>query len=156
MLSKGQMLSSCELFKNVAPQTLVRVAKFCEPMEAQPGEAIVVEEMQADGLYIIAEGEVDYMKSMDEMSSLFLARRGPGDIFGFTSLFDKKGHLVTVIAVTPVKCLRIKTTDFFKLCAEDPELEHHVLEELLIINSNYLRQITLRLREFLTKMLNNP
>ncbi len=156
MLSRGQILSSCELFKNVAPQTLVRVAKFCEPTEAQPGEAIVVEEMAGDGLYIIAEGEVDYMKSMDEMSSLFLARRGPGDIFGFTSLFDKKGHLVTVIAVTPVKCLRIKTADFFKLCAEDPDFEHHVLEELLIINSNYLRQITLRLREFLTKMLNNP
>jgi CRP-like cAMP-binding protein len=70
MLSKGQILSSCELFKNVEPQTLVRIAKYCEPLEAQPGEAIVVEEMAADGLYIIAEGEVDYMKAMDEMSSL--------------------------------------------------------------------------------------
>jgi CRP-like cAMP-binding protein len=156
MLSKGQILSSCELFKNVEPQTLVRIAKFCETLEAHAGEAIVVEEMPANGLYIIAEGEVDYMKSMDEMSSLFLARRGPGDIFGFTSLFDRKGHLVTVIAVTPVKCLRLKVADFFKLCAEDPDFEHHVLEEMLIINSNYLRQITHRLREVLTKMLNNP
>jgi CRP-like cAMP-binding protein len=148
-----KILAECELFKTLPPEALEMVAARCDEGEAKAGEALVVEGKPADGLYVIVEGNVDYIKKVDEKRGLVLFRWRPGDVLGLDPVMDGKEHYVTAVAATPVKILRISPKDLWAVCAADPLYEHRLFGQTLLIQSAGLRQTTLRLREFLAKII---
>jgi len=151
--SRLKILAECKLFKTLPPQALEMAAARCEEGEAEAGEALVVEGKPADGLYVVVEGNVDYIKRVDEKRGLVLLRWQPGDVVGLDAVMDGKEHYVSAVAATPVKYLRFSAEDFWAVCAADPLYEHRVLRQTLLIQSAGLRQTTLRLREFLAKII---
>ncbi|HUV87589.1 MAG TPA: cyclic nucleotide-binding domain-containing protein [bacterium] len=153
MESRLKILAECKLFKTLPPQALEMAAARCEEGEAEAGEALVVEGKPADGLYVVVEGNVDYIKRVDEKRGLVLLRWQPGDVVGLDAVMDGKEHYVSAVAATPVKYLRFSAEDFWAVCAADPLYEHRVLRQTLLIQSAGLRQTTLRLREFLAKII---
>jgi CRP-like cAMP-binding protein len=148
-----KILAECELFKTLPPEALEMAAARCREGEAEAGEAFVVEGKPAEGLYVIAEGNVDYIKRVDEKRGLVLLRWGPGDAVGLDALMGGEGHYVSAVAATPVKYVRFSAEDFWAVCAADPLYEHRVFRQTLLIQSAGLRQTTVRLREFLAKMI---
>ena len=72
---------------------------------------------------------------------------------GLDPVMDGKEHYVTAVAATPVKILRISPKDLWAVCAADPLYEHRLFGQTLLIQSAGLRQTTLRLREFLAKII---
>lgn len=156
MADKKKILASCPMFDSLPPEAIDTLAEMTQLCAAPQGEAIIIEETVPEGLYIIVEGEVDYMKRMDELSSLFLSRHGKGDVFGFTCIMDKKNSLITAIAATPVQYLLLSSVNFWKFTGMNPLYEHRIMEKSILIHSIFLRQVTVRFREFLAKILNNP
>ena len=152
-MDKAKILARSELFKTLPPAALAAVAAKCEAVRFKEAEPLAVEGRAGDALYVIAEGHVDYVKRMDEKSGLVLLRWGPGDVVGLNPVMEGGAHHVSALAVTPVKCLRLAADDLRALRAADPSLEHRVLAQTLLIQSGRLRQITVRLREFLAKII---
>ncbi len=153
MEDRIKILAGCELFKTLPPEALETAAARCEEGEARAGEALVVEGKPADGLYVVVEGNVDYIKKVDEKRGLVLLRWQPGDVVGLDAVMDGKEHYVSAVAATPVKYLRLSFEDFWAVCAADPLYEHRIFGQTLLIQSAGLRQTTLRLREFLAKII---
>ena len=153
MEGRLKILSECELFKTLPPEALETAAARCTEGEAEAGKALVVEGKPADGLYVIVEGNVDYIKRVDEKRGLVLLRWQPGDVVGLDGLMDGKEHYVSAVAATPVKYLRLSVKDFWAVCAADPLYEHRLFGQTLLIQSAGLRQTTVRLREFLAKII---
>lgn len=153
MEDRIKILAECELFKTLPPEALEMAAARCDEGEAEAGEALTVEGKPADGLYVIVEGNVDYIKKVDEKRGLVLLRWQPGDVVGLDAVMDGKEHYVTAVAATPVKYLRFSAEDFWAVCSADPLYEHRLFGQTLLIQSAGLRQTTLRLREFLAKII---
>lgn len=153
MEGRLKILSECELFETLPPEALETAAARCTEGEAETGKALVVEGKPAGGLYVIVEGNVDYIKRVDEKRGLVLLRWQPGDVVGLDGLMDGKEHYVSAVAATPVKYLRLSVEDFWAVCAADPLYEHRLFGQTLLIQSAGLRQTTVRLREFLAKII---
>lgn len=153
MEERLKILAECELFKTLPPEALEMAAARCTEGEAEAGETFVVEGKAADRLYVVVEGNVDYIKRVDEKRGLVLFRWRPGDVVGLDAVMDGKEHYVSAVAATPVKYLRLSAEDFWAVCAADPLYEHRVFGQTLLIQSAGLRQTTLRLREFLAKII---
>ena len=77
MEDRIKILAECELFKTLPPEALEMVAARCYEGEAEAGEALVVEGKPADGLYVIVEGNVDYIKKVDEKRGLVHPHHSP-------------------------------------------------------------------------------
>lgn len=146
-------MAACELFKTLPPEALEMLASRSEAAAAKEGEVIVAEGKAADNLYVVAEGQVDYIKRVDEKRGLVLFRWQRGDVLALNPVMDGKEYYVSAIATAPVKFLRISAKDFWAVVAADPLYEHRVFRQTLLIQSAGLRQTTLRLREFLAKII---
>jgi CRP-like cAMP-binding protein len=150
---KIKILERCELFRRLPPEALEMAAARCEEGEAKEGDVILVEGKPADAVYILADGKVDYIKLVDEKQGLVISRWQAGAVFGLSSMMDGQEQYVSAVATTPVKYLKLPVVDFWAVCAEDPLYEHGIYRQTLFIQSVALRQITVRLREFLAKII---
>lgn len=148
-----KILAECELFKTLPRDAWEMLASRCEVAAAKEGEAILAEGKRADYLYVVAEGRVDYIKRVDEKRGLVLFRWQRGDVLGLDSVMDGKEHYVSAIATAPAKFLRISAKDFWAVAAAEPLYEHRLFRQTLLVQSAALRQTTLRLREFLAKII---
>lgn len=148
-----KILAECELFKTLPPEALEMAASLCTEGEDEAGKALVVEGKAADGFYVVVEGNVDYIKRVDEKQGLVLLRWGPGDVVGLDAVMDGGEHYVSAVTATAVRYLRLSSEDFWSLCAADPLYEHRLFAQTLLIQSAGLRQTTIRLREFLAKII---
>jgi CRP-like cAMP-binding protein len=153
MEDKIKILAACELFKTLPAEALEMLAARCEAGEAGAGDAVIVEGKPADNLYVIVEGRVDYIKRVNEKRGLVLFRWRGGDVLGLNSVMDGKEHYVSAVAAEPVRFLRVLAGDLWSMAAADPLYEHRLFQQTLLIQSARLRQTTLRLREFLAKII---
>ena len=153
MKDKSKILARCELFKTLPAEALELIAAKAAPLEVNEGDPLIVEGKPSAFLYVIAEGTVDYIKRVDAKSGLVICRWAEGDVVGLDAVIDGKDYFVSAVASTPVKCLRLPAADFHALCDADPQYEHRIYAQALLIQSARLRQITQRLREFLAKIL---
>jgi CRP-like cAMP-binding protein len=152
-VDKKKTLACAEIFKTLPPDALDMLAGKCDIVSFAEGEPLELEGRPAEALYIIAEGQVDYIKRMDEKSGLVLYRWGPGGVVGLSSCLDGGGQFCSAIAAAPTKALKLPADYFRALCETDPVYEHRVLTQALFLQSGRLRQATVRLREFLAKIL---
>jgi len=150
---KIKILERCDLFRRLPPEALAAAAERCEGRAAKEGEVILVEGKPADAIYILATGKVDCIKQVEEKRGLVVSRWQAGAAFGLSSVMDGQEQYVSVVAKTPVKYLKLPVVDFWAVCAEDPHYEHGVYRQTLLIQSVALRQVTVRLREFLAKII---
>ncbi|HUU56364.1 MAG TPA: cyclic nucleotide-binding domain-containing protein [bacterium] len=153
MEERIKILEKCELFRRLPPEALAAAAARCEEGEAKEGDVILVEGKPTDAVYVLADGKVDYIKQVDEKRGLVISRWQAGAVFGLSSVMDGQEQYVSAVATTPVKYLKLPVVDFWAVCAEDPRYEHGIYWQTLLIQSVALRQVTLRLREFLAKMI---
>jgi CRP-like cAMP-binding protein len=148
-----KILEKCELFRRLPPEALEAIAARCERGTAQEGEVILVEGKPADAVYILADGKADYIKLMDEKRGLVISRWEAGAAFGVSSVMDGREQYASVVATAPATFLKLPVVDFWAAVAEDPHCEHGAYRQTLLIQSVALRQVTLRLREFLAKIV---
>jgi CRP-like cAMP-binding protein len=147
------LLQETELFRTLPAEALVAVAAKCEEGQAAEGTALLVEGKPADALFVVASGAVDYIKKVEEKRGLMLFRWERGDVFGLNSVMEGKENYVSAVAASAVTYLKLPVVDFWAVGSEDPLYEHRLFRQTLLIQSARLRQITVRLREFLAKII---
>jgi CRP-like cAMP-binding protein len=152
-VDKIKTLACAEVFKTLPPDALQLLAGKCELVAFKEGDPLVIEGHPPDALYVIAAGQVNYVKRMDEKSGLVLYRWGPGGVVGVSSCIEGGGQFCSAIAAAPTQALKLPAEFFRVLCETDPVYEHRILTQVLFLQSGRLRQATIRLREFLAKIL---
>ncbi|MCH7521363.1 MAG: Crp/Fnr family transcriptional regulator [Candidatus Marinimicrobia bacterium] len=97
---------------------------------------IVIEEAQADTLYIIESGSVKITRLNEDGREVILALLGPSEFFGEMALLDGQGRSANVMALEDTVLFNLIRRDFLDVLSRFPS-----------ISIQLLREMTLRLRK---------
>lgn len=115
-LESWELVARLPLFRDLGAAAITAIARLLK-VETVPRDAIIVREGQAgDSMYFIAEGMVEVRAGQDRV------RLGAGEFFGELALLTGAPRNATVVALGPVRLLRLDVVEFRGLAANQPEL----------------------------------
>jgi CRP/FNR family transcriptional regulator, cyclic AMP receptor protein len=119
------LLTRVPLFAGLSRRHLRSLADRADQVEFRPGEAIVIEGMRGGAFFAIVEGNARVTRGKRTLATL-----GPGDFFGELALLDGGERTASVVAATPILCIRIFKRAFDRLVAEEPGVSAWMLSVL--------------------------
>lgn len=130
-------LEACELFKDLQPDALEALKAITEERTYPEGAVIFEEGAAGDGMYIVADGEVEISASLDGGAHRPVSRLGPGEPFGEMAFIESKPRSATARATTAARLSFLPSTGLYTILESHPALA-----------SAFLKQISRRLRDF--------
>ncbi len=131
-------LADLSIFGALRPEGLERVSGLlvsqCHPQNAR----IIEEGDEAEGLYVIVEGQVEVSMLVDGKERV-IAVLGEGAVFGEMAIIDIMKRSATVVATSPLQTLYLSRASFFTLCSEAPST-------FAMVSLNLARELSRRLR----------
>lgn len=94
-----------------------------------PGEIIFHEGEPGEAMYVILAGQVAVIKGSFETPTL-LGYRGPGEIIGEMALLEHAPRSASVVALEPLRMLRIHHQDFQGLIQDHPAIGQNIMAML--------------------------
>ena len=94
-----------------------------------PGEIIFHEGEPGEAMYVIRAGQVAVIKGSFETPT-WLGYRGPGEIIGEMALLEHAPRSASVVALEPLRMLRIHHHDFQELIQDHPAIGQNIMEML--------------------------
>jgi len=116
-VDKVLCLQSVDLFRHATTEMLAFIGSIAKEILVMAGHSIFVEEDVSDAMYVVVQGRVRLEKSGSEVMSV-----GAGQSFGTWALFDNQPRVMTARAVSEVRLLKIRSTDFYDLLADHGEI----------------------------------
>lgn len=118
-------LGRLPLFSELSPEELVGVTHIAARRTALAGETLFLEGDEADGLYLVASGEL-----VVERGGRELARLRRGEIVGELSVLDGEPRSATVVAEARSELFFVGREDFLDLCDQSPALVQSLLRSM--------------------------
>jgi len=81
--------------------------KETQSISLEPGDFLIREKTQCDGLFIIKEGQLEVYKTTAEGTKLPVGIISSGQYVGEAALLLNKPHSSNVVALSPVKAVKI-------------------------------------------------
>jgi len=115
-----------------------------------PAETVLFREGDTEPyLVFIAKGEVGVFKSGTKGAPKPIARLGAGKTIGEMSLIDGRPRSASAVTVTPATLMVVTAARFEQLIEEWPRIAITVIRMIAALMSQYLRQTSGRLVDFL-------
>ena len=109
------------------------------------GSAIISEGEAASALFIIESGKVSIQRA--DAQGVVLAKLGPGDFFGETSILQEQPHSASVVAQEAVRAMRIDVAAFHGLLAENIEIAVLLMRRLVLrLKASEQRRVELEMQ----------
>jgi len=106
-LSKVQILADLDKWERANMADALEVCHFT------PGTHVVEQGQPGDEFFIIVEGEADVLqKRSDDAPFENVGHLGPSDYFGEIALLLDRPRAATVVAKTPLKCVKMDRARF--------------------------------------------
>ena len=147
MKKTNRILAITPLFKGLSEQQLDEISAITIDRRYQRGESIFMEDDEADGFYIVAEGQVKIFKTSLEGKEQILHIYGPGNPFGEVPVFSGSRFPANALALANSRILFLPRNAFVRLIARHPSLSMNMLGEL----SMRLRQFTIQIENLSLK-----
>jgi CRP-like cAMP-binding protein len=112
MSDLAERLGSVSLFADLPAGELAELAATARALELAPGEALFLQNEEADGIYAIDSGRVGVWLRLPGGRELALATLGPGDLVGELALLDGGVRSATVRALAPTRALFVGRAAF--------------------------------------------
>jgi CRP-like cAMP-binding protein len=129
---RGRMLANLArhspILRAVDPSERTELIARFETRTFEPGEALVREGGDADGLYLIASGGVEVRRAESAGDPLRIAELGPGDVVGEISLVLRRPANADVVALHPTVALRLARERFQQAIKDHPGLLNELYE----------------------------
>jgi len=135
------LLKKISLFSTLTAAELRQISERIVCKHFKKNSVILREEMTSEVMYIILEGEVKVIRSMEEGKEIIVSMHSSGEFFGELSLIDGKTTPATVIATKDSTTALITKVEFFTLIYS----QRKVME-------NFLNVLCARLRESISKI----
>jgi CRP-like cAMP-binding protein len=126
IIEKVIALEAVELFHNLTPDQLSRIALIAREVKYTPGQRILDPSQPLDALYVIIDGTVDIRR---DQQVLHVAKQY--EVLGSWALFDEEPIPVIAEAVQDVVLLRISRDDFFDLLSDNMEIAASIFSTLV-------------------------
>jgi CRP-like cAMP-binding protein len=125
-------LAAVPLFDGFSKRHLRRLAAEADPVEVEPGRAIVEEGQAGEALFVVLRGTAQVVRGSRKVGALI-----PGDFFGELSALDGGPRTASVVSDTPMEVLRLYRHTLRKMVEQEPALAMGLLEGL----ARRLRQV---------------
>ena len=125
-IEKVLLLQAVDIFLDTETEHLAKVAAIAEEVRFTPGTVIFREGEHSDALYVILEGTVSLRKDGMEKTT---AREK--ETFGMWALLDESPRLVTAVAVTELKALKIERDYLYEVLASHFDIVRGILKCLV-------------------------
>ncbi len=152
-MEKEDILKSSPLFEGVSNAATSLLSAAAEIIELSEGDALFKEGAKPDRLFIVASGAVDLIKRMDDKKGLVLLKIEPFEEVELNNLMDGKSYFLSAMAPGEASVLAMSKEDLWGILAQDPESEHAFLVNVIREQSDTLRRINDRFREFLARVV---
>ena len=129
------LLKNVALFKNLSLDEIFLIDKALEQEQVLSNETIYTEGSWGDRLYIIAEGSVKIVKTLDEKQQE-IKQITKGEYFGEVALFDNAPRWDGAIALQDCTLLKLEKKRFISLITQRP----HIILEICRFLSQRLRE----------------
>src|SRR4051812_47210563 len=123
----NDFLHQIPLFNGLEDGAIERLVAMSMQVELRPGEYLMKEDEMGDSMYIIVEGNLQVRKKSGD-TEVVLAERSAGEVIGEMSVLDQAPRVASVIALTPVKALKIDQETFMALIDWSPGAARVVLK----------------------------
>lgn len=143
----SQVLAITPLFKGLAEPQLDEISAIAIDRQYKRGESIFMEGDQANGFYIVADGQVKIFKTSLDGKEQILHIYGPSNPFGEVPVFSGSQFPANAQALVKSHILFLPRNAFVRLITEHPSLSMNMLGEL----SMRLRQFTLQIENLSLK-----
>lgn len=102
----------------VPDATLERLAEAFTAEAHPEGHVLCLESEVADCAWLIAQGKVDVLSTVDGDRAERLASLGPGDLFGASALVEKTQRTASCVTVAPTWAWRASAADLARLTGD--------------------------------------
>jgi signal transduction histidine kinase len=130
-------LNSSKLFGGLLTGELHELEQTAQLRVYGAGSSIFREGDPGDGLYVIAEGQVQIACWVGQEERRVLSTLGPGEFFGEMAVLDEQARSATALAETDVRAHFVPREDLLKALEGNPRLAVRLVKEF-----------SLRLRDF--------
>jgi CRP-like cAMP-binding protein len=122
-----------------------RLAAIADARRWDAGERIFREGDTDSPLYLIEEGRVAIELTVPERGGVTILTVGPGEVFGWSSLFQKRPKSAAARAVVPTSTTALDSSRLRELCDADPVLGYAMTRWILEVVSERLKTTRLQL-----------
>ena len=131
MLIHEEALKRVPLFSSLPENELKELASSLLPQDLEQGSLMFREGDRGNDCYIVVEGQVEIIKSLDTLDERLLGVRESGEAIGEMSLFsDDHLRTASVRAKTPLKLLVMKRDHLENLLRGHPDLAFNLVATL--------------------------
>ena len=135
-----EALGKIDLFKEIHPDGLERLASVCSEESYRVGQIVFHEGEVGDKLYLILDGKIRISREVSGMGEEALAILGPGAAFGEMSLIDDFPRSADARVHERCRLLVLTKSALEDLLFLDKDLAYEILWSFVKILSNRLRE----------------
>lgn len=147
---KTTVLKSCILFSKLDKEKILEITQQLDIKSFAFNETIFDEGDEADGLYIIVDGNVKICKLLkDSEKQQAVAVLKENDFFGDMALIDEEKRSASAICVTPTSVLFMSRALFDDLIRRDTHTAYLIFAQLSVVMSKRIRKTNNLFREIL-------
>jgi CRP-like cAMP-binding protein len=114
------------LFADFSRKHLERLAADTDELTFEAGQAVVREGELGETLFVVLEGEAKIVRGTKRVGTVL-----PGDFFGELSAIDAQPRSASVVAVTPLRVLRLFRRHLMALLKEEPQVTLKLLDGIV-------------------------
>jgi len=122
------IISEIELFKGIDYEVMNKIASICSEESYSKGIVLFNNGEKAEALYIIMEGTVNL--EVKNGGTITYSMNEPGDVFGWSSMFESGRYTAAGICVTDLKVVKIERDRINKIFSKHPDAGIKVLRRL--------------------------
>ncbi len=126
----AQLLATCPLFRTLPPTHRDRLAAASSPQQLAPGERFLEPGVAPDGLFLVADGQVEVWIDADRVGRL-----GPGEAVGVLSAMGAPAGRARAVAVTDAEVY------FFDAEALEPALAFPAVRDAFVETARMRRRV---------------
>jgi CRP-like cAMP-binding protein len=138
-------LSVIDFAAGLGPAQLEKLSEIATPVQWEADVAIYHEGDPGSPLYAVEEGRVAIEVTMPGRGAVTLTTVGPGEVFGWSSLFYQRPKAAAARAVEPTRALALDATRLRALCDADPSLGYALTRRVLDVVSERLKATRIQL-----------
>jgi CRP-like cAMP-binding protein len=121
------LLASIELFVDLEPELITRIAQASEQRELRRGDLVFSESDEPTELFVVADGRIAIANKSGDGRESVIALMERGDIVGEMALFDGLGRSAEARALEPSEVIAIPFGPLRAIYEERPELLWNVV-----------------------------
>jgi CRP/FNR family transcriptional regulator len=139
---KPEVLKKQILLEDLGSEELKKIAGIVKKMSLKKGEYLFKEKDDTKGIYLLHSGKIEITRVTPDGWRQTLVVLTTGHFFGELSIFEKRQHVASAVAVEDTDLFLIPKSAFEKLTEEDMALAFSIIKKIAIVMSKNLRRMT--------------